>query len=67
MITDPRDGGYMLDAIEFFKLWGVPDENLLYDPAQGGLAVRGGDSKFKMTEGDIKGIYAAGYVYLYKD
>jgi hypothetical protein len=37
---DPR-GGWIVDAIEFFKLWGVPEENMLYDPVRGGLAVRG--------------------------
>ncbi|MDH7579157.1 MAG: stalk domain-containing protein, partial [Bacillota bacterium] len=33
--------GYMLDAIEWFRLWGIPEEAMLFDPARGGLIVRG--------------------------
>jgi hypothetical protein len=64
-ITDQRDGGFTLDAIEWFKLWGVPESSMLYDQVRGGLAVRAGDSKFKMTEDDINGFVAAGYLYFY--
>lgn len=66
MITDVRDGGYTLDAIEWFKLWGVPESNMLYDPARGGLAVRAGNSHFSMSQDDIRGMVAAGYLYFYK-
>ena len=34
-------GRYMLDAIGYFKLWGVPEEAMLFDPVRGGLIVRG--------------------------
>lgn len=33
--------GYMLNAVEWFKLWGIPDEAMLFDPVRGGLIVRG--------------------------
>ena len=59
MITDPRDGGFTLDVVEWFKLWGVPESSMLYDPVRGGLAVRG-------ASGDYPG-KASGYLYFYKD
>lgn len=65
MITDPRDGGFTLDAIEWFKLWGVPEGNILYDPARGGLAVRAKDNKFTFSADDTAGKVAVGYLYFY--
>lgn len=64
-VTDPRDGGFTLDAIEWFKLWGVPENSILYDPVRGGLAVRAGDSKFTLSMDDTMGRVAAGYLYFY--
>lgn len=57
MVTDPRDGGFTLDVVEWFKLWGVPDENIIYDPVRGGLSVRG-------ASGNYPGM-ASGYIYFY--
>ncbi|HBV97558.1 MAG: hypothetical protein JL50_04080 [Peptococcaceae bacterium BICA1-7] len=66
MITDPRDGGFTLDAIEWFKLWGVPEENILYDPERGGLAIRAKNSRFTGSADDLAAKVAVGYLYFYK-
>ncbi|GBF33862.1 hypothetical protein DCCM_2973 [Desulfocucumis palustris] len=57
LITDPRDGGFTLNALEWLTIWGVPDEAILFDPVRGGLMVRA-------TTGDYPKM-ASGYVYLY--
>jgi hypothetical protein len=58
MITDTRDGGFTLDAVEWCKVWGIPDEAILYDSMRGGLMIRA-------TSGDYPKM-ASGYVYLYE-
>lgn len=41
-ITRPNGNpGYMINAIEWLKLWGIPEKAILFDPVRGGLAVRG--------------------------
>lgn len=64
-ITDPRDGGFTLDAIEWFKLWGVPESSILYDPVRGGLTIRAKDNKFTLSADDTAGKVAVGYLYFY--
>lgn len=58
MIHDPRDGGWTLDVIEWFRLWGVPDENILFDPQRGGIAVRAASGAIPCK--------ASGYIYFYQ-
>ncbi len=36
------NAGYMMNAVEWLKLWGIPEDSMLLDPARGGLIVRGG-------------------------
>lgn len=57
MVTDERDGGFTLNAIEWFKLWGVPASSMLYDPERGGLAVRGASGTYPDK--------SAGFMYFY--
>lgn len=36
------NAGYMMNAVEWLKLWGIPEDAILLDPVRGGLIVRGG-------------------------
>ncbi|NSW83609.1 MAG: copper amine oxidase N-terminal domain-containing protein [Syntrophothermus sp.] len=38
------NGGWMLNALEYFKLWSIPDEAILYDAERGGIIVRGSEN-----------------------
>lgn len=57
MITDPRDGGFDIDTIEWFKVWGVPESSMLCDPVRGGLVIRGASGDYPSK--------ASGYLYFY--
>ncbi|MGE5418038.1 MAG: stalk domain-containing protein [Acidobacteriota bacterium] len=46
--------GWMLDAVQYLKLWGVPAESVFYDPVRGGLMMRGMNGPGKAT-----------YIYFY--
>lgn len=58
MTTDnPNDPGFTLDVVEWFKLWGIPESAMLYDPVRGGIAIRG--SAYSSSS------RSAGYIYFY--
>lgn len=61
MIKDFQDGGFTLDAVEWFKLWGVPESSMLYDPERGGLMIRG-----RGGNGGQLGSFGFSYAYFYK-
>jgi hypothetical protein len=61
MIRDFQDGGFTLDAVEWFKLWGVPESSMLYDPVRGGLMIRG-----RGGNGGQPGSFGFSYAYFYK-
>ncbi len=55
-----RDGkGWTADAIECFKLYGIPESSMLFDPVRGGLLVRGGTG---LSKGNGKSPF--GYLYV---
>ncbi|MDH7578851.1 MAG: hypothetical protein QHH75_13790 [Bacillota bacterium] len=53
----------MLDAIGYFKLWGVSEEAMLFDPVRGGLIVRGAATHNNPLDGPDRqaGTYVAFY------
>ncbi|MGE5417055.1 MAG: copper amine oxidase N-terminal domain-containing protein [Acidobacteriota bacterium] len=53
--------GYILDVMEYLKLWGIPESAILYDEKRGGMAVRG--TAFSKAFYDAKP--SAPYVYFY--
>ncbi len=50
--------GWTADAIECFKLYGIPESSMLFDPVQGGLLVRGTG----LSKGNGKSPF--GYLYV---
>ncbi|MGE5403833.1 MAG: copper amine oxidase N-terminal domain-containing protein, partial [Candidatus Saccharibacteria bacterium] len=51
----------MLDVVQLLKLWGVPDNAILFDEKRGGLAVRGTALNRSFYDSHA----SAGYVYFY--